>query len=535
MFVVEESYSAQAFAEIVRLEGDGIELKTGVSAAKLQEAMVAFSNGDGGVIFIGVADDRTVVSRSLDQGTDDKIHEAALTARDLGRYEVREIRVQGSPVVAVQVWRREEGFAQTSDGRTLVRRGGRNVALFGADLWSHLSTRVLRRFERTPSNLRMDEAEPVALQALCDAFGWSLDDPGLGERLAERGFAAEGRLSIAGALLVTRPGSALNLTKAVVEVRRFADEGPDYNRRVEFDGPLPVQIRDATRFVLDELGTDLVVTGLYRQEIPRLPEVVVREAIANAVAHRTYEVNRTPVLIELRPAVVIVRSPGPLPPPVTVATMRVAQAARNPDVIAALRRFHLAEDAGRGVDVMQDEMAAALLSAPEFVDDGISVTVRLPLDGPITVRERAWVNQLHQQGDLTVWQRLLLVNAARGTRLTNAAARRVVNSDDRERVRRDLQHLRDLGLLVQHGSHGGAAYVLADDLGPAAVYRRTPEELEDMVVAEATRRALTNAVVRELTGLDRPRSTALLQRLVARGRLRQRGTRRQTTYHLPNE
>ncbi|MGH3885264.1 MAG: ATP-binding protein [Pseudonocardiaceae bacterium] len=55
-------------------EGDRIELKTGAGAKPLQEALVAFSNTEGGLIFIGVDNDRRVVGRSLDQSTDDQIH-----------------------------------------------------------------------------------------------------------------------------------------------------------------------------------------------------------------------------------------------------------------------------------------------------------------------------------------------------------------------------------------------------------------------------------------------------------------------------
>lgn len=53
-----------------------------------------------------------------------------------------------------------------------------------------------------------------------------------------------------------------------------------------------------------------------------------------------------------------------MPEPVTIETIREAQAARNPDTIDALRKFRLAEDAGRGVDVMEGEMEQALLDPP---------------------------------------------------------------------------------------------------------------------------------------------------------------------------
>ena len=141
---------------------------------------------------------------------------------------------------------------------------------------------------------------------------------------------------------------------------------------------------------MKEIGFDLVVPGLIRHELLRLPEKVVREAIANAVAHRSYEMRGTSVKVEIRPDRVVVTSPGRLPEPVTIENMREQNAARNPAVIAALRRFDLAEDAGRGVDVMEDEMAANLLRPPAFSEPGGggSVAVTLWLEATVTKEER---------------------------------------------------------------------------------------------------------------------------------------------------
>lgn len=300
------------------------------------------------------------------------------------------------------------------------------MPLFGADAWEFLSSRRLRRFERADSEIPLEACDQTALREICEIYGWSVDSVDLPSRLSERGLTVGDHLTIAGALLLTIPSRSLHLDKSIVEIRRYPDDGTDYDRREIFDGTLPAQVRGATKFVVDELGSDLVVTGVFRYEIPKLPEVVVREAIANAVAHRSYETNRTPVLVELRPSRVVIRSPGGLPEPVTVETIRQAQAARNPHKIDALRRFHLAEDAGRGIDVIEDEMQDALLDPPEFQDDGASVTVILPSHGPITPRERAWVSDLERQGKISGQDKLLLVHAARGNELTNSSARSIL-------------------------------------------------------------------------------------------------------------
>jgi ATP-dependent DNA helicase RecG len=84
--VMDVAYTSAEFQELVARETDDVELKTGASAKKLQEAIVAMSNTEGGTIFIGVTDDRRVVGRVRDQGADDVVHEAALAAKNVGNY-----------------------------------------------------------------------------------------------------------------------------------------------------------------------------------------------------------------------------------------------------------------------------------------------------------------------------------------------------------------------------------------------------------------------------------------------------------------
>ena len=80
--------------------------------------------------------------------------------------------------------------------------------------------------------------------------------------------------------------------------------------------------------------------------------------------------------------------PAGLPEPVTVENIREASAARNLVVIKVLRALGLAEDAGRGVDVMQDTMANEMLDPPAFLDRGHEVVVELPIRSAVTPSER---------------------------------------------------------------------------------------------------------------------------------------------------
>jgi ATP-dependent DNA helicase RecG len=296
-----------------------------------------------------------------------------------------------------------------------------------------------------------------------------------------------------------------------------------------------------------------VVIGVRRWDLPRLPEHVVREAIANAVAHRAYDHDRTAVVVEIRPDRLVVTSPGRLLPGVTIEDLRHSQAARNPAVIAVLRRFALTEDAGLGVDRMQDGMSEEMLDPPVFEEVGEFVRVTLPMSGPVTPRERAWLKDLESDGTLDRADRLLLVQAARREpalalstdgpgpsvrlatvprRLTNTEARRITGLD-RDAALASLRRLRDRGFLTQHGSRGGAYYLLDRGLIRGAAHGMTDEEIEGVVLDAAASGPLRNEDVRVLTGMDRAAVGRLLSRLVERGRLERRGQRRGTTYALP--
>ena len=523
------AYEPPEFAELVERETEEVELKTGLGNRPLQDALVALSNTRGGVVFVGVTDKRQVVGRRLDQGVEDAVAEAVHAAHDLGRVSVRQVKVGDTPVVAVTVRPRYEGFAQTSDGRILVRRGPSKHALIGAEAYEFLTARSHRRFEQADSGVPVTAVSPAVLDGLADMLGWPRD--GIHDRLRERGLLTPGdTLTVAGALCLTDPATSLQTGKFAVEVLRYPqDDGTSYDRRETFAGPVSDQVSTAAAFVSAELGADLVVTGLYRHELPKLPPRVVREAIANAVAHRSYETDHATIRVELRPSAVSVTSPGRLPAPVTLATMREAQAARNLDVLRHLRALRLAEDNGQGVDLMQDQMRDALLEPPVFSEPGQALRVTLSLHGPVTRRERAWLADLVDAGDLEPVDRLVLVHAARGAVLTNAIVRDVTGLD-REASGASLRRLQSSGLVLRQGERGGARYTLVEQLAPPAAQRRSEQQLAELVVSAARERPIRNADVRRVTGLDRVVAGAMLARLVREGRLTMTGSRRTTTY-----
>jgi len=515
-------------------ENEHVEFKEGLSTKEIRRAVVAFSNTDGGVVVIGTRDNGTVTGFLLNSHSSAKLNNDVLgVVVNPGRYRVHQVAVDGKSIVVISIASREEGFAQLSDGSVLGRFGASSRVLLGESLARLVSRRSLGRFETTPTGTPLSQASPDLVGRLATAWGWHAS--GTHERMIEHGLAVRNGtgavLTVAGALhLLDEPHAVLG--KAFVEIFRYRGGATEPDRRVEIAGPLASQIETATSAVMDEIGIDFVVIGTRRHDLSRLPEVVLREAIANAVAHRSYEANGTAVRIELHDDRVIVTSPGGLPEPVTVSNIREQYAARNLAVIDTLRRFGLAEDAGQGVDVMQDEMANELLDPPEFVDTGASVSVTLRTTSSVTPHERAWVERLELRGSLSAADRLVLVHAYRGAKLSNSAVRDILGVDSVQ-ARQSLQRLRDARLLTQHGERGGAVYVASNELGAPTGQRLSDVQIDAIILELVHEGPITNAAVRDRLGVDRLAALRILNRLTDTGQLDRHGRKRGTYYTLP--
>lgn len=526
------SVAPQVIAERF-VESQYVERKAGLGARPLRESAVAFANADGGVILIGVEDGGRIRGATLTPDFEDAVHEALRPVVGLPRYELLAVDVEGRTIVVLSVWPLVEGVAQTPDGRVLRRNGTRDDALTGDRLITFVSERATRRHqaEQQPSPWSTDEADSDLVARVEGVRRWQdWRARGLADRV---GLTRDGALTVAGALFL-RPDPEARLGRVTFEVLRFPDRaGTAYDLRRAFTGPLDEQVTETAKFVQEQLGFELAFRGARRIEIPRIPERVVREVIANAAAHRSYELTGRCCEIELRPDRLVVRSPGGLAGGVTVERLREEQHSRNPVIVEMLRFYDLAEQRGMGIDLIEDEMAEAMLEPPRFADHGQWFEVELPLHSTASVDERAWVHVLTEEGRLRSGDQIVLLHAMRGERLSNGRVRQLLRTDER-RARGTLQRLRGEGFLTQRGERAGTTYALDDAFATRLDGGLVTEDVAALAIQLVRERAaIANADLRSAANIDRVQALAVLDRLVAEGRLERTGSRRGTRYRLP--
>lgn len=152
-----------------------------------------------------------------------------------------------------------------------------------------------------------------------------LDD----EELESLGYTVNGKPTVASILLYS-PYPQRWLPQSIIQVVRY----PAKHSTVELTEGVSGMIR-----IIDE-GTiaDLLNATLKHMRHPSIPEVVVREAVTNALIHREYRI-LGPVIVSLYTDGFQVSTPGGLPAYVTEETMSLARFCRNPLIKRGLERM----------------------------------------------------------------------------------------------------------------------------------------------------------------------------------------------------
>lgn len=200
------------------------------------------------------------------------------------------------------------------------------------------------------------EAMRIARQML--GLGTSGSDEDVLRRL--QAIDADGHLTFAGELLfVGRPEPMLDY------MRRRAAGQRAIERQRNRDLSLLEVLRDVDEAVHDlSQVQDVVLSGLQRVELPRLPRAAVREAIINGLAHRDW-MSPEPTVVDATRDTVVVMSPGGFVGGVTPANIITHPSrTRNRLLADMLGALAVAEREGIGVDVMTRELVGLGLPAP---------------------------------------------------------------------------------------------------------------------------------------------------------------------------
>ncbi len=213
--------------------------------------------------------------------------------------------------------------------------------------------------------------------------------------------------------------------------------------------------------MVDELpkGFYLPEGQLQSVQEPIVPRKVIREALANAVMHRSYTRHSLIQIIRYSNRIEIRNIGHSLKPMAKLGTP--GSCPRNPLLASVLHDLNLAEAKGTGIRSMRRLAAEAGLTLPEFHSSRESdeFRVTLFLHNLLTEDDHAWLRSLTTEALEADEIKVLIY--ARATGAVDNTACRDFSGLDTLAASRVLRRLRDKGLLEKQGSGSQTHYALA--------------------------------------------------------------------------
>lgn len=222
----------------------------------------------------------------------------------------------------------------------------------------------------------------------------------------------------------------------------LAPRGERFLDNRKFEGPISEMIDEAANYIHANTRKASRISGIVREDILEYPDVAIREAIINAVAHRDYSplAHGSYIQIRLFPNRLEIESPGGLYK-VALESLIDDQSTRNPILMRFMEDLNIVENRGSGIDAIFSAVQMANLQPPKFEDEISHFKVTL-YNAPLQSNESRILDYTREHGSIRriECQMLLEIDGRRATHI--------------------LQKMKDSGQLKQEGTRKGAYYVL---------------------------------------------------------------------------
>lgn len=352
--------------------------------------VVAFANNKGGFLFIGIVDASKEINRDFEYRNDkvfDLIHQIQDRTEPTITLIPHKINVEGKDLLVLEIPFSTQ-LHRTSRGEFLIRSNDGNRPIEPYEMATIMSEKGLIVFdqktwkifgewldEKRLSNLRdMIEAKnpdspylDKTREDFLDSLGMTKDEGG------------ESLPTTTGLLFVGNQTALRELPFYEVKYIHYFDDGT--YRSYEYKGNIVEVAKSCFAQLKAEIKQREYIFGLFREYVEDYSEIVIRELLVNALAHRSLSRQQ---IIEIRKyddgGYMEFESPGTFPDGVTVNNYLRKTNPRNPNVMDILREIGLAEKAGSGFDKIFTDLLKKGKSLPEPEETENSVIFRIKAD-----------------------------------------------------------------------------------------------------------------------------------------------------------
>lgn len=519
----------------------------------LIESVVAFSNTDGGNLYLGVEDD----------GTPTGLHKNHQNIATLGAFianktvppiAVRLEMLDGTvKVLRIEV-PKSRSIVSTSSGKILRRRlkadgTPENIPMYPYEITSRLSSLSVLDYSAQPIyDASYEDLDPLEHERLRNVILAYRGEQTLLELSNEELDKALRLVTDVNGILYPTISGMLLLGKVqalhqYVPTNASAFQvlvGSEIKANDVFELPLLSAFEKMNNYMSAWNQEQEMEVGLFRISIPDFDKRAFREALVNAFCHRDYAMLGR-VRLMLDEDGLTLSNPGGFIEGVTQKNLlSVEPHGRNPALADALKRIGLAERTGRGVDRIYE---GSLYYGRPLPDYSESTETMVKLFIPRGVPDKAFVRMISEeqqrQGHVLPVNSLLLLNSLRELRrLSLQEIAQQINLPE-AKTKSILERLTEAGMVEAYGNGRGRQYLLSSKM-----YRQNERDIayvrqtdidqvrySELVLKLAKQQgSITRSDVTELLHISPSQAHHILKRLVQGGELEPRGEKRGRKY-----
>jgi ATP-dependent DNA helicase RecG len=232
---------------------------------------------------------------------------------------------------------------------------------------------------------------------------------------------------------------------------------------VDMRGPLIGMVQRIYDAVMDDLPKGFMLPENSLQAISTgLPGRVLREAIVNALMHRSYRIHQPVQVIRYSNRIELINPGYSLKPEDQLG--EPGSTLRNPLIAAIFHETNMAESKGSGIRTMRKLMKEAQLAPPTFESDhnANQFTTRLLLHHFLDANDLEWLKRF-SVFNLTMHQQQALIFIREVGAIDNLAFRQL-SGFDTLKASSELRRMRDFDLLEAKGKGRATYYIPGEEL-----------------------------------------------------------------------
>lgn len=432
---------------------------------------VAFANGQGGKIIIGIEDgakEPPVDQKIAPKIANDTISRLKSLCFSVG-FELSDIITHDNngEYFYINVYPSLKAIATTSDGKIYVRIGDKCLPARSEDITRLASEKDAFQWELQPRNITYTDIPQENIEWFADEIRNSdrvkknIKDLTDIEIIEHYNLLYQGRITNLGVLWLGNKSQRSRLVYPLtiqyivydeLEKKVRKEDWQDYTKNPK-ELLLEIEKEAVELTYFDEFPQ-----GLFRNKIRHYDGRLVRELLINAIAHKSYTISGD-IFIKVYPDRLEVTNPGGLPLGITKDNILHETQRRNPHLIRILHDLKLMEGEGTGYNLIYEITSRDSKAFPIPISDFNSTSVTQYskiLDEEVILL----VDFIAKNYQLSQKEFIVLGIIARQKKILATQLTKELQLTDEDRLRSYVSKLIEKAIIISDGQKKGTAYLI---------------------------------------------------------------------------